>query len=114
MRATRMEEGAASESSAPMEVTELLNSKAGVSEHVTLPRSIHSLHMPRLLGAIHITFFHLTHYNNFASAGNSWVTFFFMLSGFGAAHSKLASLGVHKTAESTPCFSDPIKAPSIM
>lgn len=101
---------AASSSSAPAEHTQLLKSKpGGVSVDVALPKLITSLHMPRMLGAIHVIFYHVRHYQSFASYGDCWVTFFFMLSAFGAAHSQLAGAGLRKAAESGPWFMHPVK-----
>ena len=93
----------------PMEGSTLLGSETVVPANARLPKVMPALHMPRLLGAIHIVFFHMTHYVTFASAGNSWVTFFFMLSAFGATHSQVASVGLRETAESAPWFPDPLK-----
>ena len=65
----------------------------------TIRKVLPSLDVPRLVGSFHIVFFHFLSRPSEglgpgAAWGTSWVSFFFALSGFGAAHSKLSSSGV--------------------
>ena len=108
--AARMEEGTPSTpSSTPVEKTQLLPTSP--SANLAPPKLIMSLHMPRLLGAMHVVMFHFFPYGwySYAGSGNMWVTFFFMLSAFGTAHSQVRASGLKKVAESGPWFLPPSK-----
>lgn len=57
-----------------------------------LPKDLPALHTIRLIGAIHIAIYHTAPgppYGPGAAWGASWVPFYFLLSGFGPAHSRL-------------------------
>ena len=57
-----------------------------------LPRDAAALNVFRLVGAIHITAFHQITRDSCTVChwGAAWVSFFFMLSGFGSTHSRLS------------------------
>jgi peptidoglycan/LPS O-acetylase OafA/YrhL len=79
------------------ERNQLLGSKQAPPRQ--LPKVLPLLDVPRLIGSLHIVFFHFLSRPDEglgpgAPWGTSWVTFFFALSGFGAAHSKLSASGV--------------------
>ena len=106
----RIEEGTTSTfSSAPVEKTPLIATTQPTN--LAPPKLIMSLHMPRMLGAIHIVMFHFAPFGRtgFAEMGNVWVTFFFMLSAFGTAHSTVGASGLRNIAESGPWFLAPSK-----
>jgi hypothetical protein len=68
---------------------------AGTSR--VLPRSLVGLDFLRLVGAVHIAYFHFdlaASTDGFRGWGETWVVFFFVLSGFGVAHSFAGSKGV--------------------
>lgn len=55
-----------------------------------LSGNLASIDTVRLIAAVHIVYAHVMNADSFTKWGVSWVTFFFMLSGFGATHSKLS------------------------
>ena len=84
-----------------MESTPLTSSP--LSSVRTLPRDAAGLNVFRLLGAIHVTTFHYIHDGcTFCHWGMTWVSFFFMLSGFGSTHSRLSRTPISKFAFANP------------
>ena len=103
--------GAAGSASAPAGKAEhsgLVDEKGALqSTPVPLAKVIYALHLPRLLAAIHIVLGHFTPRPNLYVGGVMdwsvwWVDFFFILSGFGAAHGRYHASSVKAVAEEGP------------
>ena len=103
--------GAAGSASAPAGKAEhsgLVDEKGALqSTPVPLAKVIYALHLPRLLAAIHIVLGHFTPRPNQYVGGVMdwsvwWVDFFFILSGFGAAHGRYHASNVKAVAEEGP------------
>lgn len=79
--------------SRPVETTPLTSAvpKEDDQSSRQLPRDAAALNVFRLLGALHVTAFHYVEEDcTFCDWGTTWVSFFFMLSGFGTTHSRLS------------------------
>ena len=77
----------------PGEWKPLVDEKAAHPADYELPKVFEALHVPRLLASFHVIAFHFPISTPWAASicgwGKVWVGFFMMLSGFGAAHSRL-------------------------
>ena len=80
-----------------------------------LAKDVPAIHVLRLLGAVHVVLFHCaavpegwpsTAFSTFVTWGSSWVPFFFVLSGFGAAYSQVGKVGLQAASSTGPLFPD--------
>lgn len=93
-----------------MESTSLL---AAVPRKIA--KDVPAIHVLRLLGAVHVVLFHCamvpdgwpsTPFSTFVTWGSSWVPFFFVLSGFGSAYSRVGKVGLQAASSSGPLLPD--------
>ena len=112
--------GASTSSSAdttpPVESSRLVDEKGKPAADNTpkpLDKLFYALHVPRLIGAVHIILGHYrtaeTYDSLSATLGLSvwWVDFFFMLSSFGAAHSRMHKVSLERIATEEPILPSP-------
>lgn len=90
----------------PGEWKPLVDEKAAHPADYELPKVFEALHVPRLLASFHVIAFHFPISTPWAASicgwGKVWVGFFMMLSGFGAAHSRLVASNLAAIAAEGP------------
>lgn len=93
-----------SENTLLLDTTPLLEPPTTSATQRILPKDLPALHAVRLLATIHIAVYHTVpnwHYGG-SAWGATWVPFFFLLSGFGPAHSRLLDEALDEADASSP------------